>query len=77
MVEEKLAAVEVVIGVHRQADSPQIVQALGTARGLAGHLHGGEQQRDQRADDGDDNEQFNQCQSGVFHAAIIAGAQLG
>ena len=46
--------------VHGQADLLEVVDALGTPGGLAGRLHGGQQQRDQDGDDGDHHQQFDQ-----------------
>jgi hypothetical protein len=37
-----------------------MILALHAARGLAGRLHGRQQQRDEHADDGDDDEQLHE-----------------
>jgi hypothetical protein len=50
----------IVVIVHRQPELLQVVLALRPARGLAGLLHGGKQQRDQDRDDRDHDEQFDQ-----------------
>jgi hypothetical protein len=42
----------------------QVVAALGAAGRLPRRLHGREQQGDQDRDDGDDNQQLDQCESG-------------
>ena len=46
--------------MQSQADLLQVVDALGAAGGLAGRLHGGQQQGDQDRDDGDDHQQLDQ-----------------
>ena len=43
-----------------QAELLQVVGALNPAGGLARRLHGGQQQRDQHGDDGDDHQQLDQ-----------------
>ena len=45
-----------VVVVDAQADLLEIVDALGAACGLAGRLHGGQQQGDQHRDDRDDDQ---------------------
>jgi hypothetical protein len=50
----------VVIVLHSQAELLQVVLALRLPSRFAGGLHGGNQQRDQDADDGDDDEQLDQ-----------------
>ena len=52
--------------LERQADLPEIVHALRPPRRFPGRLHGGQEQRDQKADDQDDDEQFDQreCPAG-------------
>ena len=45
-----------VVVVHRQPDLLEVVDALCAARRLPRRLHGGEQQRDQDRDDGDDDQ---------------------
>jgi hypothetical protein len=52
--------------VERQADLLQVVDALRPAGGLAGRLHGGEQQADQDRDDRDDDEQLDQGKTATF-----------
>ena len=42
----------------------QVVVALGPPRRFAGRLDRGQQQRDQDADDGDHDQQFNQRKAG-------------
>jgi hypothetical protein len=46
--------------LHGQAELLEIVGALRTACGLAGGLHGGEQQCYQHADDGDYHQQLHE-----------------
>jgi hypothetical protein len=48
------------IVVQCDAKLLQIVLALRSPRRLTGHLHGGEQQRHQHADDRNHHQQFNQ-----------------
>jgi len=43
-----------------QADLLEVVLALQPACRLAGGLHGGQQQRDENADDGDHHQQLDQ-----------------
>src|SRR5262249_46374878 len=50
----------VVVVVQRQPNLAQVVLALDTGCRLANLLHGGQQKAHQRADDGDDDEQFNE-----------------
>jgi hypothetical protein len=54
------AALGVVVVVHRQADLLQVVGALGAPGGLAGTLHGRQEQGDEHADDRDDHQQLDQ-----------------
>ena len=54
------AVVGVVVVVRGQGDLLEIVRALHPPRRLAGRLHGGQQQCDQDADDGDDHEQLDE-----------------
>ena len=49
-----------VVVVDGQADLLQVVDALRAPGGLAGRLHGGQEQADQDGDDGDDDEQFDE-----------------
>ena len=49
-------AMRIVVIVQRESDLFQIVSALGTPRGFPSHLHGGQQQRDEQCDDGNDNQ---------------------
>ena len=46
--------------MERQADLLEVVGALDAAGGLAGRLHGRQQQRDQDADDGDDHQELDE-----------------
>ena len=55
-----------VVVVQRQADLLQVVDALGAAGGLAGRLHGGQQQADQDPDDRDDHQQLDQRESALL-----------
>jgi hypothetical protein len=59
-----------------QADLPQIVLARRAARGFASRLHGGKQQRDQDADDGNDHEEFDKRESTVGSRRQTAGGVL-
>ena len=51
---------DALVVVQPQADLLEVVGALDAARGLAGRLHGGQQQGDQHRDDGDDDQQLDQ-----------------
>jgi hypothetical protein len=46
--------------VQREAELLQIVQALRATGRFSGRLHGRQQERHERADDGDDDQQLNQ-----------------
>ena len=48
--------------MHRQAELLEVVGALRPAGRLASRLDRGKQQRDQHRDDGDDDQEFNQCE---------------
>ena len=69
--------------VHRQADLLEVVDALGAAGGLAGRLHGREQQRDQhaaggrRADAGDRVARDETTPSRSETSAVDAGKSRG
>ena len=56
----KLPAMDIRVLMDRQPDLPLIIRALRTSRGAASGLHRRQQQRDQHADDGDDDQQFNE-----------------
>jgi len=56
--------VRVVMHHHPQADLPEVVLARHPASRLARHLHGGKQQRDKHADDGDHYQEFHQRKAG-------------
>src|SRR5262249_52470564 len=58
------AAVDVVAGVRRQGDLFEVVGALRAVRGLAGLLHGGGGQADQRRDDRDHHQQLDEGEGG-------------
>jgi hypothetical protein len=49
---------------NRQAELLEVVRALHAAGAFARGLHGGEQERDQDADDGNDDQQFDQGKRG-------------
>ena len=53
----------IVIVLQGDADLLEVVAALRPPGRLAGHLHGGQQQRDQHADDGDDDEELDEGES--------------
>jgi hypothetical protein len=57
---------------HREADLLEVILALRAARGFAGRLDRGEQQRDQNANDGDDHEQLNQ-REGPIGTHLLSG----
>ena len=46
--------------VQREAELHELVLALRASRGLAGLLHGGQQQRDEHRDDRDHDQEFDQ-----------------
>ena len=48
-----------------QHQLPEVVFALGAAGGLAGLLHGGHEQADENANDGDDHQQFDEREAGA------------
>ena len=52
--------VRAVIVVQREPDLLQVVDALRPPGGLAGRLHGGQEQGDQDGDDRDHHQQFDQ-----------------
>lgn len=56
--------VRVVMHHHSEANLPEVVLARHPASGLARHLHGGKQQRDKHADDGDHYQEFHQRKTG-------------
>jgi hypothetical protein len=56
--------------VGRQADLMQVVTALAAPGRFAGCLHGGKQKGNQDSDDGDDNQQFNQRETGATAVAL-------
>jgi hypothetical protein len=56
----------VVIAVQSQADLLQVIAALQAGRRLTDLLDGGHEQCDQDADNGDDNQQFNQRKPNAF-----------
>ena len=49
--------------VHGDPELLQVVDALGAAGGLAGRLHGGQQEADQDRDDRDHDQQLDQGES--------------
>jgi hypothetical protein len=50
--------------MHCECELPQVVAAGHPPRRLAGTLYGRQEQADERADDGDHNEQFDQREPG-------------
>ena len=52
------------------ADILEVVEALGAATGFPGRLDGGEKHADERADDGDDDEQFDEREAGPAAADV-------
>ena len=56
--------------LERHADLDEVVEALRPPRGLAGRLHGREQQRDQHGDDRDHDQQLDQGEAGAAGAAF-------
>ena len=63
--------VDRVVVVQGQADLLEVVDALGPPGGLAGRLHGGQEQGDQDGDDGDDDQQFDQGEATTTHGRIL------
>ena len=59
-------AVDRDVVVDGQADLLHVVRALAAAGRLAGRLHGGQQKRDQHADNGDHDQQLNERKAGAF-----------
>ena len=50
----------------------EIVLATRAARGLAGAGESGQKDRGQNADDGDDHQQFNECESAGLAGSLIS-----
>ena len=67
--DELLRVVEV---RHGEADLTDVVDTRVAATGFAGRLDGRQQHADERADDGDDDEQFDEREAGP--AALNVGA---
>jgi len=55
--------VDVVVVHCGHGDLLQVVDALSPPGGLAGRLHGGQEQGDENRDDSDDDQQFDQGES--------------
>ena len=55
--------IHVHIVMECQADLPQIVATRRSSRGFSGVLNGGQQQRNQNGDDGNNHQQFHQRES--------------
>ena len=64
MVQEEVLSPGVVVLVHSDADLTLVRQAIHSPRRFTRHLHGGQQQRDQHADHGDHDQQFNDREAG-------------
>jgi hypothetical protein len=56
--------------MHCQPDLFQVIGALHTASGFTGGLHCGQKQGNQNADDGDDDEKFDEGET-VFNEIFI------
>jgi len=56
-----------VIALDREAELLQIIEALRAAGGLARRLDGGQEQRDQDGDDGNDDQQLDQGETTSPH----------
>ena len=54
----------IVVVVQRNPQLMEIVLALGTSRCFTSLLYGRQQQGNQNGDDGDNDQQFNQCERG-------------
>ncbi len=50
--------------VQSQRHLLEVIGALNAPRRLTGRLHGGEQERDENADDGDDHQKLDERKSG-------------
>ena len=63
---ERQDEVDVVVVVQGEADLLEVIDALRSAGGLAGGLHGRQEQRDEHANDCDDHEQLDERKSASF-----------
>ena len=73
---ERERAVGVVVVVQGQADLLEVVDALGAAGGLAGRLHGRQQQADQDGDDRDHHQQLDQREAPSSSGLILLADRL-
>ena len=58
--------------VDGQADLFEVVGTAQATRGLAGRLHGRQQQADQDRDDGNHHQQLDQRETGAKHSDRVA-----
>ena len=63
-------------GVQGEAHLLEVVLALHAGGGFADLLHGGQKQPDQDRDDGDDDEQFDQCETGSVSVSVVHDSHL-
>jgi hypothetical protein len=59
--------------LQTEPDLLKMIAALHAASRFAGRLHGGQQERDEHSDDGNDNEQFHQRKSALGHRKALLG----
>jgi hypothetical protein len=57
--------------VQSDADLLEMIAALHAAGGFAGRLDGGEKQRHENPDDGNDHQKFHECKSVSFHTWLL------
>lgn len=67
-----ITAVFVGVDAAHEGDLLEICEATRGAAGLAGLGEGGEEDRDQHRDDGDDDQEFDECE-GTTHWGMIWG----
>lgn len=60
----------VVIEVEGDADLLEVIGAAGASSGFSSHLHGGKQEGDQDTDHGDDDQQFDEGESGSSRVGL-------
>src|SRR5690554_4074716 len=59
--------------MQRQPDLFQVVRTTHPTRRFASGLHGGQQQTDENANDGDDDEKFDERKSASRHPSVTTG----
>src|SRR5215475_10378491 len=81
MVQEELAAVVVVILMDPETDLPQVRLTVGTGGRGSRFLHRGQNQTDQRGNNGNDHQQFDQRETATqttrLHGGHLSGKNRG